>query len=57
MMTWRAFLILHLLAAALGTAALWWFFLPKQPEMAVADGSTAAAVAGYIEILVMRKYG
>jgi len=56
-MNWRIYLILHLMVAVLGTAGLWWFVFRRAPEVAVADGSTAAALASYIEVLVMRRSG
>ncbi len=40
-MTWRAFVMLHLGVAVLGTAAVWWFVFPRAPAVALADGSTA----------------
>jgi hypothetical protein len=48
------FVLLHIATTALGTAAFWWFVLPNAPAEAVADGITAAAVAGWVEIMAMR---
>jgi len=56
-MNWRAFLVLHLAVAVAGTAALWWFVFRRAPEVAIADGSTAAALASYIEVMIMRMDG
>jgi hypothetical protein len=53
-MRWLTFWILHLATAALGTAAFWWFVLPAMPAEAVVDGVTAAALAGYAELLSFR---
>jgi hypothetical protein len=50
----RTFVLLHLGATFLGISALWWFAMPDRPAEAVADGITAGAVAGYVEILAMR---
>ncbi|HZA92685.1 MAG TPA: hypothetical protein VE420_08685 [Gemmatimonadales bacterium] len=56
-MRWLTFWILHLTAAILGTAAFWWFVLPEMPAEAVVDGMTAAALAGYGEIIAVRWGG
>src|SRR5215213_10291048 len=40
-----------------GTAALWWFVFRHAPEVAVANGSTAAALPSYIEVLITRRRG
>ena len=56
-MTWRVFLILHPVVAVAGTAALWWFVFRHAPEVAVANGFTAAALASYIEVLITRRTG
>jgi hypothetical protein len=53
-MTPRALLILHLCVAAAGTLAFWWFVLPSHPQEAIADGISAAAIAGYAEIMAIR---
>jgi hypothetical protein len=53
----RTFILLHLAAAAIGTAAFWFFVLPTRPAEALADDITAAAVAGYAEIMAMRLGG
>jgi hypothetical protein len=53
----RAYVILHLLAIGLGAAALWWIVFQDRPAEAVADSITAAAVAGYFEIVAMRIFG
>jgi hypothetical protein len=53
-MTLRALLILHVCVAVVGTAAFWWFVLPSYPQEAIADGISAAAIAGYAEIMAMR---
>ena len=50
----RTYILLHVVIAAAGTAALWWFVLPTHPAEALADGITAAAVAGYAEIMAIR---
>jgi hypothetical protein len=47
-------LITHVLVAVIGTAAFWWFVMPAAPLEASADGITAAAVAGYAEIMAVR---
>jgi len=56
-MSSRAYLILHLVAIALGAAACWWIVFQDRPAEAVADSITAAAVAGYFEIVAMRILG
>ena len=56
-MNWRVFLMLHLVVAVTATAALWWFIFRRAPEVAIADGSTAAALASYLEVLIMRLDG
>jgi hypothetical protein len=48
----RRFVVLHLAVIALATLGLWWFVFPKAPDKAVADGAAAAAVAGYVEVLL-----
>jgi hypothetical protein len=53
-MTARIFLSIHILTAVAGTAAFWWLVVPAHPLEAIADGITAAAVAGYAEIMAMR---
>ncbi len=50
----RSYILLHVLITVAGTAALWWFVLPAKPAEALADGITAAAVAGYAEIMAIR---
>jgi hypothetical protein len=47
-------LITHALTAVVGTAAFWWLVMPSYPLDAIADGITAAAVAGYAEVTVIR---
>jgi hypothetical protein len=56
-MTPRLLLITHVLVAVIGTAAFWWLVMPAHPLEATADGITAAAVAGYVEIIAMRIGG
>ena len=53
-MTTRALLVAHVVTAVLGTAALWWFVMPGAALEATADGISAAAVAGYVEIMAIR---
>jgi hypothetical protein len=53
-MTSRMFLATHVLTAVIGTAALWWLVMPAYPLEAIADGMSAAAIAGYAEIMAMR---
>ena len=53
-MTTRTLLIAHVVSAVLGTAALWWFVMPGAALEAIADGISAAAVAGYAEIMAIR---
>jgi hypothetical protein len=53
-MTTRTLLIAHLVAALIGTTALWWFVMPESALEAIADGFSAAAVAGYAEIMAIR---
>jgi hypothetical protein len=48
------FILLHVTALLVGTAALWWFVLPDQPAEALADGISAGAIAGYAEIMAIR---
>lgn len=50
----RTFVLLHLGATCLGIGVLWWFAMPDSPAEAVADGITAGAVAGWVEIMAMR---
>jgi hypothetical protein len=49
-----AFLLSHVTVAVLGTAAFWWFVLPDAPAEAIADGITAAAIAGWVEIMAAK---
>ena len=53
----RTFLFLHLGCTALGALAVWWFVLRDKPDEAIADTITASAVAGYVELTVMRLGG
>ena len=53
-MTTRTLLIAHVVTAVIGTAALWWFVMPEAALEATADGISAAAVAGYAEIMAIR---
>jgi hypothetical protein len=53
----HTFLLLHLGCTALGAVAVWWFVLRDKPSEAIADTITASAVAGYVEITVMRLGG
>jgi hypothetical protein len=53
-MATRTLLIAHIVTAAIGTAAFWWFVLPTNPLEALADGVSAAAVAGYAEMMAIR---
>jgi hypothetical protein len=48
------FLMTHVLTAVIGTAAFWWLVMPAYPLEAIADGMSAAAIAGYAEIMAMR---
>jgi hypothetical protein len=48
------FVITRFLTAAIGTAAFWWLVMPAYPLDAIADGISAAAIAGYAEIMIMR---
>jgi hypothetical protein len=50
----RTLLIAHVMTAVIGTAALWWFVMPGSASEAIADGISAAAVAGYAEIMAVR---
>ncbi len=50
-------LIVHVVTAVIGTAAFWWLMMLAYPLEAIADGITAAAVAGYAEITEMRLGG
>ena len=54
-MSRRTFILLHCAVVAVVGAALWWFVLPDQPGEAVADVISAAAIAGYAEIVAMRR--
>ena len=56
-MTFRLLFVIHILVAVLGTAVFWWLVMPDHPLEAVADGITAAAVAGYAEIMLIRLGG
>jgi hypothetical protein len=53
-MTTRMLIMTHIITAVLGTAAFWWLVMPEQPLEALADGISAAAVAGYAEIMLVR---
>ena len=53
----RLFILLHLAATAIGTAAFWWSVLRDHPAEAVADGIGAGAMAGYAEIMFVRLRG
>jgi hypothetical protein len=53
-MTARMFFLTHVLTAVVGTAAFWWFVMPTAPMEAIADGISAAALAGYAEIVAIR---
>jgi len=53
----RLFILLHVVVAVIGTAAFWWFVLPDYPADALADGISASAIAGYVEITVIRWRG
>jgi hypothetical protein len=53
-MTFRTLVVVHVLTAAIGTGAFWWLVMPSYPLEAIADGLTAAAVAGYAEIMIIR---
>jgi hypothetical protein len=48
------FIALHLVVTAVGTAGLWWFVFPAYPAAALADGISAGAIAGYVEIVYAR---
>jgi hypothetical protein len=48
------FVITHVLTAVIGTAAFWWLVMPAYPLEAIADGISAAAIAGYAEIMAVR---
>lgn len=50
----RYYILLHVVVAIAGTAALWWFVFPDQPAEATADGISAGAIAGYAEIMISR---
>ncbi len=50
----RTFLVLHVAATVVGTAAFWWFVMPAHPQEALADGISASAIAGFAEIMVIR---
>jgi len=50
------FLVLELGCAALGAAGLWWFVLRERPTGAIAYSMSAAAVAGYVEIIAKRRW-
>jgi hypothetical protein len=56
-MTPRTFLFLHLGCSILGALALWWFVFSDKPDEAIADTITASAIAGYVELTVMRLGG
>ena len=53
----RTFLFLHLGCIVLGALAVWWFGFRDKPDEAIADTITASAVAGYVELTVMRLGG
>jgi len=53
----RTFLFLHLGCTVLGALAVWWFGFRDKPDEAIADTITASAVAGYVELTVMRLGG
>jgi hypothetical protein len=53
-MNWRSFLMLHRAVTAFSAGLLWWFVFPSAPGEAVADTITAAATAGYAEVVAMR---
>jgi hypothetical protein len=53
-MTIRTLLVAHVVTAVIGTAALWWFVMPDAALEATADGISAAALAGYAEIMAIR---
>jgi hypothetical protein len=53
-MSARTFVLIHVLTAVVGTALFWWLVMPSFPLEAIADGLTAAAVAGYAEIMAVR---
>jgi hypothetical protein len=50
----RKLLIAHVATTVIGTAAFWWFVTPGSILEATADGITAAALAGYAEIMGIR---
>ena len=50
----RKLLIAHMTTAVIGTAAFWWFVTPESIFEATVDGITAAALAGYAEIMGIR---
>jgi hypothetical protein len=53
-MSWRSFIFMHLVVTAISAGLLWWFVFPATPGEAVADTITAAATAGYAEVVAMR---
>jgi hypothetical protein len=50
----RKLLIAHVATTVIGTAAFWWFVTPESILEATVDGITAAALAGYAEIIGIR---
>jgi hypothetical protein len=52
--SWRSFVLLHLAVPTISARLLWWFVFPSTPGEAVADTITAAATAGYAEVMAIR---
>jgi len=50
----RKLLLAHVITAVIGTAAFWWFVTPESILEATVDSITAAAFAGYAEIMGIR---
>jgi hypothetical protein len=50
----RKLLLAHVTTTVIGTAALWWFVTPESILEATVDGITAAALAGYADIMGIR---
>ena len=48
----RSYILLHVVTATAGTAALWWF-VPADLSVALAERITAAVVGGYAEIMAI----